>query len=70
MKTEMEVLDGVLVIKNEQEGMKAVIDIPTGEVLFFEHPEASIMRLRMFTNKVYARYMKFLSSKAVEDYTN
>ena len=67
MKTELEVLDGVLVIRNDAEGFKAVLDVTNGEVLHLDYPEASIVRLRMFINKVYSSYAKFVNSKDLFD---
>lgn len=68
MKLNTEVLDGVLVIETEEEDIKIVIDVPTGEVLFFEHLEVTINRLSSFINKAKTRYNKFLNSKAIDDF--
>lgn len=68
MKTNMEVLSGVLVIETEEEDLKIVIDVPTGEVIMFEHGDVTMQRLVQFINKAKTRYYRFLSSKAVEDF--
>lgn len=68
MQTKMEVLNGVLVIETEEEDLKVVIDVPTGEVLHFEHVEVTMNRLVQFITKAKTRYNKFLSSKAVDDF--
>ncbi|MCB5367037.1 hypothetical protein LIP24_10370 [Collinsella aerofaciens] len=68
MKLNTEVLDGVLVIETEEEDIKVVIDVPTGEVLFFEHLEVTINRLSSFIAKAKTRYNKFLNSKAIDDF--
>lgn len=65
MKTELEVLDGVLVIKNDAEGLKAVLDVTTGDIINLECADVNIVRLRMFVNKVYARYAKYVSTNDI-----
>lgn len=64
----MEVLSGALVIETEEEDLKIVIDVPTGEVIMFEHEDVTMQRLVQFINKAKTRYQRFLSSKAVEDF--
>lgn len=68
MKTEMEVLDGVLVIETLEKDAKVVIEVTTGEVLHLEHLAISIQKLTRFINAAKARYSKFLISKAAKDF--
>jgi hypothetical protein len=68
MKTEMEVLDGVLVIETLEHDMKVVIDVPTGMVLHFEHTGIPIQKFERFIKAARNRYNRFLNSKAIEDF--
>lgn len=68
MKLVAEVIDSVLVIETEDEKFKIVLDIPTGEIMHFEHIDVTIHQLTAFINKARTRYNKFLNSKAIEDF--
>jgi hypothetical protein len=68
MKTEMEVLDGVLVIETDDGTHKAVVDVPTGEVIHLEYTVTTVHKLTQFMTKVKTRYNKFLTSKAIDDF--
>lgn len=65
----MEVLDGsVLVIENEEETIKVVIEVTTGEVIHLEYLDSTVHTLTAFMTKAKTRYNKFLNSKAIEDF--
>lgn len=68
MRTTMEVLSGVIVIETEEEDLKVVIDVTTGEVLHFEHVEVTMNRMVQFMTKAKTRYNKFLGSKAIDEF--
>jgi hypothetical protein len=69
MKTEMEVIDGsVLVIETLEKDLKVVIDIPTGEVLHFEFAEVHIPKFERFVKAAKNRYNRFMGSKAAESF--
>lgn len=68
MKTEMEVLNGVLVIETPEKDLKVVIDVDSGEVIHLEQQEVSIQKLERFIKAARNRYNRFLNSKAAEDF--
>ena len=69
MKLIVEVLDGVLVMEDEDMTMKIVVDVPTGEIIHLEYLDSTVHSLTAFLTKSKTRYNKFLTSKAVEAFT-
>lgn len=68
MKLNVEVLDGVLVIEDQTDTMKIVIEAQTGDILYLEHTETNIDKLYSFINKARGRYRKFMQSKAADEF--
>ena len=68
MKLIDEVIDSVIVIETEEENIKIVVDIPTGEIIHFEQVETTINQLATFMTKAKARYSKFLRSEKLNDF--
>jgi hypothetical protein len=67
MKTDMEVIDGsVLVIESLEKDLKVVIDIPTGEVLHFEFAEVHMPKFERFVKAARNRYNRFMTSKEAQ----
>lgn len=68
MKTEMEIDGGHMTITSIDGNFTIVLDIQSGEVLEFGYTHANISEMRQFVHKARARYNKFLSTKAVDDF--
>lgn len=69
MKTEMEIIDGsVVVIETSEHDLKIVIDVVTGEVIHMEHLDVTIQKLERFIKAARNRYNRFMTSKAVDDF--
>lgn len=68
MKTELEIVDGNMVISTVDGAFSITLDVATGEVIEFNYTEATLQKLSQFINKVKTRYNKFMSSKEAEDF--
>lgn len=69
MKLDVEVLNGVLVIRSMDHSYKVVIDVPTGDILHLDHTASTIQGLTSFLSKAKSQYHRFLNSQAVESFT-
>lgn len=68
MKLVEEVIDSVLILETEDENIKLVVDIKTGEVLHFEFIETDIHKLAKFMGRAKTRYSRFLRSEKINDF--
>ncbi|AMQ66637.1 hypothetical protein BH753_gp155 [Bacillus phage Shbh1] len=68
MKTELEVINGSVVITTVDGNFNISIDLTTAEVTALNYLDASVHELASFLNKARTRYNKFMSSTEVENY--
>lgn len=67
MKIEVEVLTGVLVFR-AADGLKAVVDVETGEVIHFDYEQPTIQKMNVFIRKVASYYNKFYIHQEVNEF--
>jgi hypothetical protein len=67
MKIEIEILSGVLVFKTA-DGLKAVVDVETGEVIHFDCDQSTIQKLNVFVRKIASYYNKFYINREANDF--
>lgn len=68
MKTDMEIDGGHMTVTSIDERFSVTIDIQTGDVLEFGYTNCNISEMRQFIQKARARYSKFLSSDAIDEF--
>jgi hypothetical protein len=70
MKTEMTEYHGCLIITSLDGKFRAEVYVDTGQILMDELPEVTVNEMYRFVHAVKSRYSRFLTSKAMDKYTD
>jgi hypothetical protein len=70
VKTEMKEYHGTLIITSLDGKCQVDVDIETGEIIAGEFPEVTVNEMYRFIHAVKSRYSRFLTSKAMDKYTD